>query len=266
MSENYHAGWWEPDTTTDFMQGLDLVQVCSRWDDPERLRRIWIMHEIFVAVVNGADINLAMSLSEHKRMADALLRKGPEAILDVVFAMTADPTKASMSLGNEQCQKDQMVRVLQHLQVEAGGPEQMDLKLAEATRKAHATAIESEFYRQWNQDGPSPDVLDLGHHLAGLWAPTDDQNKARQILEKVLDSVKARPVDWNEAKVARLDRTAAALMQLILQQGSEEAAQGLAHEVERGSCEAELAGSLQGLHVSVLRSWRSSLRNNKMQS
>jgi hypothetical protein len=250
ISDNYHADWWEVNTVREFMKGLELVQVCSRWDEPERLRRMWIMHETFVAVVNGTKIHLAMSLAEHGRMADALRANGPEAILDVVFHMKADPTKAGMS-SNDPHQVNKMVHELQQLQALVGGPEQMDLKIAEATRKAYAAAIESEFDRRWRSDGPTSDVLDLGHQLAALWALTDDQDKSQRIFRQVLEAVQAKPASWNGAKIARRDRTAAALVQVLLQQDSEEA-QLLAHAVEKSSCDGELAVSFQGLSVAFL--------------
>ena len=232
------------------MQGLDLLQVCSKWDEPERLKRAWIMHEAFHAVVSGARIIVAMSQSEHTRMATALRERGPPAILDVVFGMAADPNTVEMS--GTQSQRGKLVAELKNMQAAVGGREQMDLKLAEATRRAYASAIEIEWERQWIQHGPtSPDVLDLGHQLAALWALTEEQGKAQRTFERVLAAVRELPEDWNAAKVARRDRTAGALVQLLLSQGSEEQT-AAAHAVEKAAFAGELAVSFQGVSVAFL--------------
>jgi hypothetical protein len=55
-----HMDYWNVRTGGDVMQGLDLLQVCSKWDEPERLKRAWIMYEAFCAVVRGSRIILGM--------------------------------------------------------------------------------------------------------------------------------------------------------------------------------------------------------------
>jgi hypothetical protein len=208
------------------------------------------MYEAFCAVARGSRIILGMSHSEHTRMATALRDRGPPAILDVVFGMTADPNKSEIN--ENKYQRAELVAELEMLQAAVGGREQMDLKLAEATRRAYASATAMEWERQWLQDGPtSPDVLDLGHQLAALWALTEEQGKAQQTFERVFAVVKELPADWNAAKVARRDRTAAALVQHLLSQGSEEQT-AAAHAVEKAAFAGELAVSFQGVSVAFL--------------
>jgi hypothetical protein len=248
----YHDGTeYSGEGVRQAMRGLHLVQVCSAWDDPERLKRSWIMLEALIAVVDGDGISFALSPAEHQRMADALRNEGPEAILDKVFDMKFDVEHTIMS-GSQQSLRE-VTALMQTLCDEVGGREQMDLRLAEATRKAYASAIEMEFERQWALCGGeiSPAVLDLGHQLAELWALTDDQDKARRIFEKVLAEIRKQPSDWKGGAVVRRDRTAAALVKLILQQKVEGVGHD-AHRVEKDAFGGELAVSFQGVAVAFL--------------
>ena len=240
---------YSPQGVREKLRGLRLVQVCAAWNEPERLKRLWIMFELYVAIADGNDISLAMTPKQQMLMASELRERGPEAILDVIFKMNPDVDAAKIS-GSEQDRQD-IISMMTQLVEKVGGQEQMNLQLAEATRRAYAAAIQMEFERQWESAGPTAEVLDLGHQLAALWALTEDQAKARRMFEKVLAAIKQKPQSWKEGKVARLDKTSAALVALILQGGSEVAHLD-AYRVEKDALGGELAVSFKGVSVEFL--------------
>ena len=238
-----------------------VVQVCSKWDDPERLRRGWMMLESIFAVTAGAELVYAMCPDQEKLMVSELRRSGPEAILDIVDKVEVKRDRISCSKpGDTDRVFDKIEQIAAHRD---GGLRGLEELLANSTRKAYARAIEQQFEEQWDQRpdplraelGRSADLLDLGHQLAALWATTDDQVKGRRIFEKVLRALDTLPEAWNEGTVARRDRTAAALVQLILQMAPEEAKDAAleeAHRVEKDALGGELAVSFQGISVAFL--------------
>ena len=89
-------------------------------------------------------------------------------------------------------------------------------------------------------------VLDLGHQLGLLWASTDDTNQAAMIFEQVLVVLTHLPHDWNYGTVARLDRSVAALVEVLLKSDTEKA-----HKTEKKWL-GELAVSFDGISVEFL--------------
>ena len=67
------------------------AQVCSRWDDPERLNRLWMIVETSAAVAGGADVILALTADQREAMGNALLADGPSEILQLIYEMEIDP-------------------------------------------------------------------------------------------------------------------------------------------------------------------------------
>ena len=86
--------------------------------------------------------------------------------------------------------------------------------------------------------------------------------KCRVAQDVLADLKENKPEDWNEGKVARRDRTAAALVQLLLPasvQGAELSPEARtemmqeAHRVEKDALGGELAVSFQGVSVAFLQ-------------
>ena len=253
-----------------------VVQVCSKWDDPERLRRGWMMLESIFAVASGASVTYAMCPDQERLMVAELRKAGPEAILDIVDQVEVRLDKITCSKPDDAEKvfaKIEEIAAMQdssaaraHRLGKSGGLRHLEQMLANSTRKAYAQAIELEFEQQWFEEhssnmtvGRSPKVLDLGHQLAALWAMTDDKGKSRSVFEKVLRALERYPVDWNEGAVARRDRTAAALVALILQMvpsdataDEKDAALKDAHSVAKQALGGELAVSFQGISVAFL--------------
>lgn len=238
-----------------------VVQVCSKWDDPERRRRGWMMLESIFTVTAGAELVYAMCPDQEQCMVSELRRAGPEAILDIVEKVEVKRDKISCSRpGDTDRVFDKIEQIAACIDDGLRGLEEL---LANSTRKAYARAIERHFEEQWDQRSDllsvepdqSADLLDLGHQLAALWAMTDDQVKARHTFEKVLRALNILPETWKGGTVARRDRTAAALVQLILRMAPEEmkdAALKDAHSVEKKALGGELAVSFEGISVAFL--------------
>ena len=139
-----------------------VVQVCSKWDDPERLRRAWMMLECVFAVCAKAKITYAMPPEQVQSMAATLREKGPEVILDIV-------SQVSLSEGSLFASKhDDVQKVFRRIQLLAGergrtlrdlegsdaqGSRGTDLEElpANSARKAYAGVIKQEFDRQWQE-------------------------------------------------------------------------------------------------------------------
>eukprot|EP01046_Picozoa_sp_COSAG06_P053638 COSAG06_NODE_9324_length_1929_cov_1.789617_2_plen_356_part_00 len=131
--------------------------------------------------------------------------------------------------------------------------EAMSENLSNLTRKAFAGAAERQFQTEMELCSPISqssanlsDVLDLGHQLALLWASTDCTDRAQDIFETVLTALRELPHDWDCGKVARLDRTTAKLVKVLLAKDST-----LAHDQEK-ECLGELAVSFEGVSIEFL--------------
>eukprot|EP01045_Picozoa_sp_COSAG04_P004528 COSAG04_NODE_198_length_20599_cov_6.484137_3_plen_815_part_00 len=258
--------WLEEKSTAIKQVRGGVVQVCSKWDNPERLQRGWMMLESVFAVTASpaVEVTYAMCPDQEQLMAAELRKAGPEAILDIVDQVEVKRDKIKCSHPDD---TDKVFGKIEEIAAERqDGLRELEELLANSTRKAYARAIEQVFEQQWDEDpdalsvelGRSADVLDLGHQLAALWAMTDDQIKGRRIFEKVLRALDVLPESWNDGTVARRDRTAAALVQLILQmappdaEDEKNAALEDAHTVEKRALGGELAVSFQGISVAFL--------------
>jgi hypothetical protein len=252
-----------------------LVQVTGAWNNPERLKRMWMMLESFSAAAAAPECTLsyAMTPAEQGRLADALRLGGPAAILGVVMHLETNPENAQVSLKSD---RDPLLGRIQQLAQEwatdtRSGQAVLNDKLANLTRKAYAGTIDRHFQLQWQQlagtgtgktgadiltsrnlDGAAQ-TLDLGHQLACLWAMTDDLERAEALFRQVLAAL---PHDTDFAQrcaVARCDRTAAALEKLLLRQGRASEA----HNVQKEAL-GELAVSWQGLSIAFLEKFAAS--------
>jgi hypothetical protein len=230
ISLNYHQ--WVGHSITKFVfydvqEAIDsigrIVQACTKWSEPERLKRAWMMLESFTAVEKHAEMRIAITKEERSAMADKLRENGPNAVLEVVFHLEGDPAKAE---AQSQSDLHLLTPVLEGCVDRVGGIEVMRTKLAELTRRAYAEAIDAEFEQRWEaaMDTPEPtvpewstyaewseweeeenrareenkvrstsimqsrlDVYDLGHHLACLWALTSNTSRAEEIFQRIID-------------------------------------------------------------------------------
>ena len=262
-----------------------LIQVCTKWDAPERLKRAWMMLESFTAVASNCTLSVAMTSSEQSRMADQLRLEGPNAVLGVVFELEADPEKA---VASDSTDLGRLRPLLRKIIEDAGGIEAMQLELAERTRRAYAEATDAEFEQRWQTDvcGQQPaevgawdtykswqdweadpsrtvgeaeqrrlDAFDLGHQLACLWALTDNAARAEELFRKVLGQLDVTvAADGSQVfavfgRVARADRTSAELVKMLNQLGK--VAEAPAVE-KAASPTKQLAVSWKGLSVSFL--------------
>ena len=252
MAHNYHKnqeqGAGYNFSVREAMDGLGLLQVCSEWSDPERMKRLWMMLETSIAVSNDSAMFLGLTGAQRSSMADSLRNSGPSAILDVVYNMEFDPTK-----GETHCAADRatLLPVIEECCAEVGGRDEMNLKLAGASRRAYAQAIAQEFEQRWQaHDPPDADTLDLGHQLGMLWALTSEPQKAEELFRRVLEVLKAGAEgSAHEKRGARSDRTTAELVKVLRSEGRVEDA----HEAEREMSETnELAVSWEGINISFL--------------
>lgn len=122
----------------------------------------------------------------------------------------------------------------------------MELKLADATRRAYAQAVLLT-YEELKQDHSTQLCrLDLGHQLARLWALTADQAQAESLLREVIADLKQSDT---QCAVARIDRTSAELVRLLNDAGRQDEA----HIVQlEASWSGELAVSFHGISVEFL--------------
>lgn len=147
-------------------------------------------------------------------MADSLLERGPDAILDVVFNMEFDPTNA---LAHREEDREALSSVINEACAKVGGRKAMQLKIAEASRRAYARAIALELELRWHAVAP-PDAgaLDLAHQLGRLWAATSDLGMAETLFRRVLAELKSAGKDSTRLPgLARLDRTTAELATVL---------------------------------------------------
>jgi hypothetical protein len=351
-AEQHEATVWLQHKRRAIESVTGVVQVCSQWNNPERLSRAWMLLEMVMAVTTGTPLIFAMEPEEQEAMASAMGRPasdwqkydadanaklvqgwqlwedesnegrapiveinevysvdfaarrqfmtansfkrravkqeagqwfwqrggGPEEILDIVFSGVR--IKQEKVRASKPSDVERVMGEIQRLAGEKYGaagrrPEEalrlLEEELANSTRKTYATAIAQSFADKWalstgggEENGQQPaDVLDLGHQLAVLWAMTDDQERAKTILKDVLADLMEKPPDWNEGKVARRDRTAAALVQLLLPASAvhdaelspedREKMMKEAHIVEKEALGGELAVSFQGVSVAFLQ-------------
>eukprot|EP01052_Picozoa_sp_SAG31_P045785 SAG31_NODE_8506_length_1439_cov_1.579104_1_plen_321_part_10 len=209
LSENYHNHFA---ITEDYLQSFQntfksvtFVQVCSSWNDPERLGRLWMLYETCFAVANDRTLLFGFSDSEQSALADALRTNGPDAILTVVFRLEIQPGMAKMHREDD---RSHLTAGIAECASQCGGNEDLDLQLREKTRQTYAGAIDREFERRWAlvfRDDTSSSVappanleeqwqaLDLGHQLACLWAMTDAADRSEVIFRRVLQRLKTLP-------------------------------------------------------------------------
>ena len=256
----------------------DIVQVCSSWNDPERLGRLWMLYESCLAVANDRALLFGFDASERGALADALRLNGPDAILTVVYNLSVIPEGAKLRTNRED-DRAVLEAGIAEFASQCGGKSELDLKLREQTRQTYASAIEREFERRWallfggdvssssssssSSLPPSPppnleqqwQTLDLGHQLACLWAITDASDRAEVIFRRVLQRIKAMPVlhDGNN-HIARSDRTAAELVKLLRRSGetTTQEAHRIAVEV---SGSGELPVSWEGISVEFVETF-----------
>ncbi|KAK3242474.1 hypothetical protein CYMTET_47839 [Cymbomonas tetramitiformis] len=231
-----------------------VVQVCSKWDDPERLKRAWMMFELFSAIRVDAELHYAMTLAEQRRLADDLRINGPNVVLDIVYRFEADPCRT-----HSMFQLELLKTELHSIVEQQGGRAEIEHQLAERTRSAYAKIIAREFDRRWAELGDmdldggitksESDVLDLGHQLARLWALTQNVDLAEKLFGQVLQRLPSAATTVRAGAHARRDRTTAELVQLLKQQGRIEDA----HTAERdvSGC-GKLPVSWEGISVSYL--------------
>jgi hypothetical protein len=272
LSTNFHNDTF---ATEDYLRSFQdtcksatFVQVCSSWNDPERLERLWMLYETCMAVANDRELHFGFSNSEQSALADALRTNGPDAILTAVFRLEIQPEVAKIS---QEDNRSNLTAGIAEFASQCGGSEGLDLKLREKTRRTYAGAIEREFERRWAlvfRNGVSSSVappanleeqwqaLDLGHQLACLWAMTDAAERSEAIFRRVLQRLKtlhALPNGDNE-HIARTDRTSAELVKLLRCFGETKT-----HEAHRIATEvsnsAELPVSWEGISVQFLENF-----------
>ena len=235
-----------------FCEGRPLIQVCSRWDDPERLKRLFMMAECAAIVAYGGGVIVGLTRSERSRMANALrAASGPDEILSVVYKMEMDPAKglSSMAKGGSAS----VTSFIERCWAKAGGQEKMSAQLRESTRKAYASAVDGEFARRYasRSEADALAICDLGHQLGCLWALANDRTKAEDRFRKVIGML--QETDASEASknaIARMDRTSAELVKLLRQSERTSDAYTAEREVSRTG---ELPVSWEGVSVSFLQ-------------
>jgi len=143
------------------------TQVCSQWNEPERLTRLWMIAETTAAVAGGGDIILALTAPQRKLMADTLMADGPETILHLIYKMEFDPVNAG---ANKATDRPTLIALIDEFCAKVGGLEQMNVKVAEASRRSYAISIAHELEQRWAAHAGGrmvSDVLDLGHQVVG---------------------------------------------------------------------------------------------------
>jgi len=247
-----------PESLEHVMQSMrGVVQVSSTWNDPERLKRLWMMLECCLAVVNEVQITLALPPRERAAMSEALEKTGPSAVLEIFYDTCLDPEQAICATSAD---TQRLRPFLESLIQRGGGREKVELKLADATRQACAQSVllrYEELKRDYSGIGELR-MLDLGHQLAKLWALTDDIARAEALFREVIAALRNVGVETAAALmarakadnvIARLDTTSAELMKLLNDAGQPEAA----HTVERAvGASGELAISFDGVSVDFL--------------
>ena len=230
----------------------ELVQVIKTWNDSKRMNSLWMMFEWCGAVAHGRDVTIVPPESQLREMTEILTQKGPDAILEIVFAAEIAPSAARTGdvHGNkteDTAGYDDVLRNAVDAFVErVGGLRTMNMELADQNRQAYARAIDQEFERRWAAAEISEDratrlleTCDLGHQLACLWALTSNLSRAEALFVAVIarlneitasDGTPTKPADKHAAgKVARLDLTSAELVKLLKQNKRTEEA----HTVQR---------------------------------
>jgi hypothetical protein len=145
-----------------------MVQLCTAWNDPERVKRLWLMLESYIAVTTNQQLAYAMAPHEETKLADELRAKGPEAILGAVMNMETDPQRGEVA--HEPDRKPLLQAMAQLASDSEYTKEAMSEKLSNLTRKAFAGAAERQFQTEMELCKPIfqssanlSDVLDLGH-------------------------------------------------------------------------------------------------------
>lgn len=244
-----------------FLTPLHVVQVGESWN--ERANRLWLMFETCGAVASEQQMTFAFTAVEESQLADELTKKGPNAILEVVYAMDVDPDSASH--GGNDVEAAALISSIHELNEQVGGRASMVVKLGDLTRRTYAAAIERELERRWpvveSIDGDTElqlQTLDLAHQLACLWALTDAPDHAEALFQRTLARLSTRPPtpgsqngsQNGEARhIARRDRTSAELVRLLRRQGRTEDARRV--QIEAGD-NGQLAVSWQGISVNFL--------------
>lgn len=128
--------------------------------------------EITAAVAGGANIILALTAPQRKLMADTLMADGPETILHLIYEMKFNPVDAG---ANKATDRPSLIALIEEFCTKVGGLEQMNVKVAEASRRSYAISIAQELEQRWaisiSGGQIANDVLDLGHQV-GWGSPT----------------------------------------------------------------------------------------------
>eukprot|EP01050_Picozoa_sp_SAG11_P028599 SAG11_NODE_7710_length_1106_cov_1.228401_2_plen_205_part_01 len=74
-----------------------MLQLCTAWNDPERVKRLWLMLESYIAVICNQQVAYSMTPHEETKLVDELRAKGPEAILGTVMNMETDPQRGEVA-------------------------------------------------------------------------------------------------------------------------------------------------------------------------
>ena len=216
----------------ELIAAMQLVQVVQYWDNGSHMNRLWFLFESAVAVAHNRSITLQMTESQQQHMADALVTRGPDAILAIAF-------DTQMGRQNSETTCEQSYDGLFHRAISEqvdrfGGLEKMELELADHIRRTYATVIDRELEVRWEFAAHSDDraqllaSCDLGHQLACLWALTSNPARAEDLFDQVIrrlndisidDGTASLPADKQAAgAVARLDLTSAEFVKLLKQQ------------------------------------------------
>ena len=108
----------QPEGLEDAMRHIGrVVQVSAVWNDPDRLKRIWMLMECCIAMVNDLPMTLAMLAGERTKMCEALIQEGPSAILEMVFATSLDMSQVQAAVTTDKTQLTTFVAAL----LERGG-------------------------------------------------------------------------------------------------------------------------------------------------
>ena len=208
------------------MFSIPMIQVCSSWNDPERLKLAWLTYEACGAIVHSQPLIWGLPEHESSSLANTLKNEGPDAVLGIVYAMDLCVDTLVSASSKE---KNALLVAISTFIADFGGKLSMELKLAEVCRKCYADVVHSEFERKWEmcKDGGGATVdlqetLDLGHQLARLYALADQSEQAEDIFNRVLERllvVKKAGSPSTADAIARADRTAAELVKLLRRQG-----------------------------------------------
>lgn len=188
-----HESW-----ATSCVHGIRLigkvVQVLKFWHKPCFKRNGWLMLEAYSTVCHEIDLVFAGPPSGATFLTDKLRADGPDAVLEIVFGISAKPEDARFDVElDKEHVLDELWQLVNEVNKtrEVKSSSRMTTELQKFVRRAYARAFDRLYATQrLNLGECHPRVLDLGHQLACLWALIEDSDgvgsrRAEEIFREV---------------------------------------------------------------------------------